>query len=43
MSEGAATGVRVEPFRVASLSSFGENSAGELFAISQDGTIYRVT
>jgi glucose/arabinose dehydrogenase len=43
MSEGAATGLRVEPFRVASLSSFGENSAGELFAISQDGTIYRVT
>jgi glucose/arabinose dehydrogenase len=43
MSEGAATGLRVEPFRVAGLSSFGENSAGELFAVSQDGTIYRVT
>jgi glucose/arabinose dehydrogenase len=43
MSEGAATGLRVEPFRVDSLSSFGENAAGELFAVSQSGTIYRVT
>ncbi len=43
ISEGAATGLRVEPFRVDSLSSFGENSAGEIFAVSQDGTIYRVT
>jgi glucose/arabinose dehydrogenase len=43
ISEGAATGLRVEPFKVDSLSSFGENSAGELFAISHDGTIYRVT
>ncbi len=40
---GAATGLRVEPFRVDSLSSFGENAAGELFAISHGGTIYRVT
>jgi glucose/arabinose dehydrogenase len=43
ISEGAATGLRVEPFRIDSLSSFGENSAGELFALSHDGTIYRVT
>ena len=40
---GAATGLRVEPFKIASLSSFGENAAGELFALSHDGTIYRVT
>jgi glucose/arabinose dehydrogenase len=43
MAQGAATDVRVEPFRVESLSSFGENAAGELFAVSQNGTIYRVT
>ena len=40
---GVATGLRVERFKVASLSSFGENAAGELFALSHDGTIYRVT
>ena len=43
ISEGAAADLRVEPFEVASLSSFGENSVGELFAVSHDGTIYRVT
>ena len=43
MAQGAATDVRVEPFKVESLSSFGENAAGELFAVSQNGTIYRVT
>ena len=40
---GVATGLRVERFKVASLSSFGENAAGELFALSHDGTIHRVT
>jgi glucose/arabinose dehydrogenase len=40
---GVATGLRVEPFRVESLTSFGENAAGELFAVSGAGTIYRVT
>ena len=43
MAEGAATDVRVEPFRMESLTSFGENAAGELYAMSQNGTIYRVT
>jgi glucose/arabinose dehydrogenase len=43
MSGGAATGARVEPFRIESLSSFGENAAGELFAVSHDGTIYRIS
>jgi glucose/arabinose dehydrogenase len=32
---------RVEPVRVEGLSSFGENLAGELFAVSHNGTIYR--
>ena len=40
---GAARDVRTEPFRVDSLSSFGESSAGELFAVSLDGTIFRLT
>jgi glucose/arabinose dehydrogenase len=40
---GAATAVRREPFRVSSLSSFGEDSAGELYAVSLDGVIYRIT
>ena len=44
ISAGAARDVRREPFRVGGgLSSFGENAAGELFAISLDGTIYRLT
>jgi glucose/arabinose dehydrogenase len=43
MSEGAAAGARIEPFRIDSLTSFGENAAGELFAVSGDGTIYRIT
>jgi len=43
LANGAATDLRVEPFRVENLSSFGENAAGELFALSHDGTIYRVT
>jgi glucose/arabinose dehydrogenase len=40
---GAATDIRVEPFKVDSLTSFGENTAGEIFAVSGDGTIYRLT
>jgi glucose/arabinose dehydrogenase len=40
---GAATAVRREPFRVSSLSSFGEDAAGELYALSLDGVIYRLT
>ena len=43
ISEGAATGLRVEPFRIDSLTSFGENAAGELFAVSGGGTIYRIS
>ena len=41
---GEARDLRREPFLVGGgLSSFGENAAGELFAISLDGTIYRLT
>ena len=43
ISQGTATGLRVEPFRIDSLTSFGENAAGELFAVSGDGTIYRIS
>ena len=44
VSGGKATGVRVEPFRIPGLTSFGENAAGELFATSQDGgVVYRLS
>ena len=36
-------GVRREPFRVASLSSFGEDSSGELYLMSLNGKLYRLT
>ncbi len=40
---GSAQGVRREPFRIEGLTSFGENSAGELFATTESGTIFRIT
>jgi hypothetical protein len=40
---GEATAVRREPFSVESVSSFGEDAAGELYAVSHNGTIYRLT
>jgi len=40
---GKAEGVRTEPFRVSSLTSFGEDAAGELYATSHEGTVYRIT
>ena len=40
---GTATAVRVEPFKIPSLTSFGENAAGELFATSHDGVVYRIS
>ena len=42
-SRGKATGVRVEPFTIPSLTSFGENAAGELFATSHEGVVYRIS
>ena len=40
---GKATGLRREPFKVANLTSFGQDTAGELYAVSHGGTIYRLT
>jgi glucose/arabinose dehydrogenase len=42
-ASGAAQGVRTEPFRIRSVTSFGEDSAGELYATSHDGLVYRLT
>ncbi len=40
---GKATGIRREPFTVKGLSSFGQDSAGELYAMSVDsGAVYRL-
>ncbi len=39
---GKATDVRREPLKVASLSSFGEDARGELYAVSLGGTVYRL-
>lgn len=43
ISRGRATALRTEPIEISNLSSFGENAAGELFALSLDGTIYRIS
>ena len=43
IAAGKATDLRTEPFRIDSLSSFGENADGELFAVSHDGLIYRLS
>jgi glucose/arabinose dehydrogenase len=43
IAKGKATGLRREAFRIDSLTSFGEDAAGELYAVSHGGTIYRLT
>ena len=43
VASGEARDVRVEPFEIENLSSFGEDTAGEIYATSLDGTIYRLT
>jgi glucose/arabinose dehydrogenase len=43
LSSGEARDVRTEPFRIEGLTSFGENAAGELFATSSSGSIYRLS
>jgi len=40
---GRVTSARVEPFKVPSLSSFGEDGHGELYATSLDGALYKLT
>ena len=40
---GAAQDIRTEPFRIEALTSFGEDTAGELYATSSDGNVYRLT
>ncbi len=40
---GRATSVRRESFRIEGLTSFGENAAGEIFAVTGDGLLYRLT
>jgi glucose/arabinose dehydrogenase len=43
-SRGKLTsGPRREPFSVSNLSSFGEDAAGEMYATSLDGTIYKLS
>ena len=40
---GKATGLRRERFEVESVTSFAEDAAGELYAVSHGGTIFRLT
>jgi len=42
VSGGQATDVRKEPISVPSLSSFGEDANGELYAVSLNGPVYRI-
>jgi glucose/arabinose dehydrogenase len=39
---GKATAVRREPFKIAGLTSFGEDARGGLYAVSEAGTLYRI-
>src|SRR5262245_9067837 len=43
VAKGKATAVRVEPFKIPSLTSFGEDAAGELYATSHEGVLYRIS
>ena len=43
IASGKATGLRRERFRIESVTSFGEDVAGELYGVSHGGTIYRLT
>jgi Glucose / Sorbosone dehydrogenase len=42
-SGGKATALRRERFKIESVTSFGQDNAGELYAVSHGGTIYRLT
>ena len=43
LAGGKATGLRRERFEVDSVTSFGQDTGGELYAVSHAGTIYRLT
>jgi glucose/arabinose dehydrogenase len=40
---GAAEDLREEPFRIVGLTSFGEDAAGEIYAMAYTGVIYKLT
>jgi glucose/arabinose dehydrogenase len=40
---GAADEIRTEPFRIVGLTSFGEDTTGELYATSSNGVVYRLS
>ncbi len=42
MVAGRARQLRVEPFTVKGLTSFGEDASGELYLVSQGGSVYRL-
>jgi glucose/arabinose dehydrogenase len=43
LANDTARQVRKEPFSIKTLTSFGEDGAGELYAVSGDGSLYRLT
>jgi glucose/arabinose dehydrogenase len=43
VADGKATDLRRESFKIPALTSFGEDAAGELFATSHAGVVYRLT
>jgi hypothetical protein len=42
-SNGKLQNKRLEPMRVSSLSSWGEDASGELYAVSLEGRIYKLS
>ena len=40
-ASGRLSGKRLEPVRVRSLASFGEDAAGELYTVSLEGDVFR--
>ena len=43
LSGGKATALRRERFKIESVTSFGQDNAGELYGVSHGGTIFRLT
>ena len=42
IADGRATDVRTEPFHVDSLTSFGEDAAGELYLATGNGRVFKL-